>query len=55
MRLEVELTDFEVAGEIRRLLLQLNEIEDGNIERSEVRGGLPRRVMFSLRLPDSLP
>jgi hypothetical protein len=55
VRLEVELTDFEVAGEIRRLLLQLNEIEDGKIERIEVRGGLPRRVMFSLRLPDSLP
>jgi len=54
-RPEVQLDDFEVSGEVRRLLLQLDEIRDGRIDKIEVRGGLPRRLVFSLQLRDPLP
>src|SRR5260370_9529065 len=50
-RPEGALVDFEVAGEVRRLLLRLDEVKDGRIDKIEVRGGLPRRVVLSLQLP----
>src|ERR1700676_2701016 len=53
-RPEVQLADFEVAEEVRRLLLQLDEMKDGIIDKIEVRGGLPRRIVFALPLPDEL-
>jgi hypothetical protein len=49
-RPEVDLADFELAHEVRRLLDQLDEIENGEIERIEIRAGVPRRLVFQQRL-----
>jgi hypothetical protein len=45
-RPEVDLADFELAHEVRRLLDQLSQIENGEIERIEVRSGVPRRLIL---------
>lgn len=45
-RPEAELEDFELAAELRRLMTRLDEIKNGRIECIEVRGGIPRRVVF---------
>jgi hypothetical protein len=50
-RTEVQLADFEVADEVRRLLLQLDERKDWVMDKIEVRGGLPRRIVFAVPLP----
>ena len=44
------MADFELAHEVRRLLDQLDEIENGEIERIEIRAGVPRRLVFQQRL-----
>jgi len=49
-RPEAELTDFLLQGEVRRLMARLDGIQDGMIERIEVRAGIPRRVIFERRL-----
>lgn len=48
-RSEVELTDFVLRDEIRRLMAWLDELKDGTIERIEVRAGIPRRMVFESR------
>jgi hypothetical protein len=53
-RPEAALDDFEIAGEVRRLLLKLDGMNDGKIDKIEVRGGLPRRVVLYLQLPELL-
>lgn len=45
-RPEIELRDFELCHEVRRLLDQVKQIENGEIERIEVRAGVPRRLLF---------
>ena len=37
--------DFAIPEEMRRLLARLDAIQDGNIERIEVRAGIPRRLI----------
>lgn len=51
-RPEAELADFELAAELCRLMRRLDEIGNGIIERLEVRGGIPRRVVFESRLSE---
>ena len=51
-RPEMELDDFEVAGEVSRLLVRLDAMKDGRIDKIEVRGGLPRRVVMALPLAE---
>jgi hypothetical protein len=51
-RPEAELMDFELAAELCRLMTRLDEIRDGRIERIEVRGGIPRRVVFESRISE---
>jgi hypothetical protein len=51
-RPEAELTDFDLAAELCRLMRRLDEIGDGMIERLEVRGGIPRRVVFESSLAE---
>jgi hypothetical protein len=53
-RSEAALVDFEIADEVRRLLIRLEEIKNGTIDKIEVRGGLPRRIVLSLQLPETL-
>lgn len=45
-RPEVELRDFELCGELRRLMNRIEGIKDGKVARLEIRGGVPRRVIF---------
>jgi hypothetical protein len=45
-RPEVDLPDFELCNEVRRLMNQLQELTTGMIERIEVRAGIPRRLVF---------
>jgi hypothetical protein len=49
-RPEADLPDFELRYELCRLLVRLDELKNGRIERIEVRSGIPRRLLF--RLPD---
>jgi hypothetical protein len=43
-RPEMAAGDFELSQEVRRLLVKLDELQDGWIERIEVRAGIPRRM-----------
>ena len=45
VRSEQGLPDFAIPEEIHRLLARLDAIQDGNIERIEVRAGIPRRLI----------
>jgi len=45
-RPELELPDFELCSEVRRLIGQIHELGTGMIERIEVRAGIPRRVVI---------
>ena len=51
-RPESELTDFDLAAEQCRLMTRLDGIGNGTIERIEVRGGIPRRVVFESSLSE---
>jgi hypothetical protein len=54
-RPEVELRDFELCGELRRLMSRIDGIRDGKVARLEIRGGVPRRAIFeSTMTGDSL-
>ena len=46
-RQERGLADFALADEICRLMAQLDEIQNGTLEKIEVRAGVPRRLVFS--------
>ena len=49
-RPEGELPDFKLSSEIQRLMCQLDQLKDGRIEKIEVRGGVPRRLVLASRL-----
>jgi hypothetical protein len=49
-RSEVALADFELCGEIRRLLRHVQQLESGVIERIEIQAGIPRRILVSGRV-----
>lgn len=49
-RREVELQDFLLTDEVRRLMSTLDQIGNGVIERLEIRAGLPRRLVFPRKL-----
>ena len=44
-RREQELADFGLSDEVNRLMLRLDRIGDGKIDRIEVRAGIPRRIV----------
>lgn len=48
-RTEVELADFVLRDEVRRLMEKLGHMKNGTIERVEVRAGIPRRIFFRFR------
>ncbi len=48
-RPEVDLADFALADEICRLMARLDEIQNGAIEKIEIRAGIPRRLVFRRR------
>ena len=49
LRTEVELTDFALRDEVRRLIERLADLKNGTIDRVEVRAGIPRRIVFKFR------
>jgi hypothetical protein len=54
-RREGELNDFNLRGEWRRLLDEIDALRDGTIEEIVVHGGVPRRVLLRRRLSVSCP
>jgi hypothetical protein len=53
-RPEVALRDFELCGELRRLMSRIDRIRDGNVARLEIRGGIPRPVIFESTITGDL-
>jgi hypothetical protein len=45
-RPEVELRDFELCSELCRLMSRMDVVKDGKVAKLEIRGGIPRRVIF---------
>jgi hypothetical protein len=52
-RLEADLADFALRDEVRRLLAHLDQLQNGTVERIEVRSGVPRRVIIERRLTEA--
>jgi hypothetical protein len=50
-RSELELTDFVLPAESRRLLAQIDSLKDGVLEKITVYDGVPRRVLVRRSLP----
>jgi hypothetical protein len=46
-RPELDFADFALPNEICRLMGHLDEIQNGTIQKIEVRAGVPRRLVFS--------
>jgi hypothetical protein len=46
-RPELHLADFPLLDEIRRLMARMDEIQNGVIAKIEIRGGIPRRLVYS--------
>jgi len=49
-RQENELSDFKLPSEVQRLMSHLDQLQDGRIEKIEVRAGVPRRLILASRL-----
>ena len=52
-RTELELPDFVVRQEVCRLLEQIDAIGNGCIDKIEVRGGLPKRLILQTTLSEA--
>ena len=50
-RPELDLVDFELCAEVRRLISLLDKLKHGTIQRLEVRAGIPRRLVLASRFP----
>jgi hypothetical protein len=54
-RPESDVPDFVLPAELFRLFARFDEMNDGMIERLEVRAGIPRRVIYESVVPDLFP
>jgi hypothetical protein len=54
-RRELDLLDFALRDEVRRLMAFLDELKSGRIERVEIRSGVPRRIVIERRLTEVPP
>jgi len=52
-RPELELSDFTLRDEVRRLMQRLDEFKNGRIERIEVRHGIPWRLTVERSLAEA--
>jgi hypothetical protein len=52
-RPEVDLPDFALRDEVRRLMARLDQLSNGRIERIEVRSGIPRRIIIQRHLTEA--
>jgi hypothetical protein len=53
-RPELNLADFDLCEEVCRLLDRLDQIENGRIQRIEVRAGIPRRILIELSVTECM-
>jgi hypothetical protein len=53
-RPEAVLADFVLGREMRRLVGEIERIENGRIARIEIRAGLPRRILYEMPVDGSL-
>jgi integrase len=51
-RREVALHDFVLREEVHRLLERIDRLENGRLDRIEVRAGIPRRVLIETPLTE---
>src|ERR1051326_1075941 len=49
-RREIDLPDFELCAELRRLMSRIDGIRHGKVARLEIRGGIPRRLIIETSL-----
>jgi transposase InsO family protein len=54
-RPEIGLIDFELSNELRNLMGRIDRIEKERVVRIEVRGGIPRRIIFQCSVTEVLP
>jgi hypothetical protein len=52
-RPEASLADLALRDEVRRLLAHLDRLQNVTVERTEVRSGVPRRVIIARRLKEA--
>jgi hypothetical protein len=52
-RPELSLSDFTLSAEVVRLMSRLDDVKNGTIRHLEVRAGIPRRLIFELRLAEA--
>jgi hypothetical protein len=52
-RPELNLSDFALRDEVKRLMNRLGQLTNGRIERIEVQAGVPRRVVIERRLTEA--
>lgn len=52
-RAELELSDFTLCAEVRRLLAQIDVLQNGIIEKIAVHDGIPRRITLRRQLQQS--
>ena len=52
-RQEADLADFTLRDEVCRLLAHLDQLQNGTVERIEVRSGVPRQVTIQRRLTEA--
>lgn len=53
-RPELDLADFDLCEEVCRLLDCLDKMENGRIQRIEVRAGIPRRILIEASVTECL-
>ena len=53
-RQESNIADFALRREVQRLMAHLQAVENGRIERIEVRAGIPRRLIIERRAADRI-
>jgi hypothetical protein len=53
-RPEVLLQDFVLRDELTRMISRVQSLQDGTIERIDVRAGVPRRIVIESRLGEAL-
>src|SRR2546426_2569 len=51
-RPEVELTDFALREEVRRLFVRFDELQNVTVARLSVQAGIPHRVVFQSQFPE---
>ena len=52
-RPESQLSDFALCDEVCRLLGRIDKLQNGDVQRIEVRAGIPRRILIEAKLTET--